>query len=455
MRLTVLVDAWPVLSETFIRSEVAALARAGHRVRVEAGTRAAPGQAAAATAQPAAVTIGQDDTRRRRLVDLARLAVRHPVRCLADLRERDAWRPADQPRTLRELAPAARRVQSHATQHLHAHFAAGAALDALRLGALLGLPVSITAHANDIFATPRNLEAKLARASFTTSGCGYTVEALRAIVGPPHAQRVHEVIMGVDPQRFVRRLPHPHSGPVVAVGRLVAKKGFADLVAAVGLLRDRGRPPVRTVIVGDGPLHEALHAQIARLDLHDLVELTGPLPHEAVRDLLERAAVLAMPCVVAPDGDRDSMPVVVKEALAMEVPVVASEEVGLPELVRPPWGRLHAPGEPAALAAALQELVSLDADARATMGRAGRAFVSERCHVDREAQRLAGLIAGTGERAGTGGPRATLIARILTRMARPQASESPPSMPGRAGAPTAPTARAAPRSAEASRAPAR
>lgn len=401
LRLTVLTDAWPVLSETFVRNEVAALTRAGHGVRVEAGARAAhahPGSAA----EPAPVAVGQDDTRRRRLVDLARLVARHPVRCLADLRERDAWRPADEPRTLRELAPAARRARRHATQHLHAHFAAGAALDALRLGALLGLPVSVTAHANDIFANPRNLEAKLARASFATSGCAYTVDALRTIAGPVHARRVHEVIMGVDPQRFVRRLPHPEAGPVVAVGRLVPKKGFTDLVAAVALLRDRGTPPVRTVIVGDGPLRDALGTQIAQLGLGDLVELAGWLPHEMVRDLLERAAVLAMPCVVAADGDRDSMPVVVKEALAMEVPVVASDEVGLPELVRPRWGRLHPPGEPAALAAALHELLALDAAARAAMGRAGRAFVSEHCHVDREAARLAGLIAAAGDRTAHG-----------------------------------------------------
>ncbi|MFL6174653.1 MAG: glycosyltransferase, partial [Marmoricola sp.] len=73
------------------------------------------------------------------------------------------------------------------------------------------------------------------------------------------------------------------------------------------------------------------------------VELAGALDPAAVRALLETADLLAMPCVVAADGDRDSMPVVVKEALAMEVCVVASDEVGLPEIVRPPWGALVAP----------------------------------------------------------------------------------------------------------------
>lgn len=132
---------------------------------------------------------------------------------------------------------------------------------------------------------------------------------------------------------------------MVAIGRLVPKKGFGDLVEAVALLREHAAAPSRTVIVGEGPLRDGLEARIAELGLGDVIELRGACAPEDVRALLERAAVLAMPCVVAPDGDRDSMPVVVKEALAMEVPVVASREVGLPELVRPEWGRLHPPGD--------------------------------------------------------------------------------------------------------------
>lgn len=337
VRLTVLADEWPALSETFIRNEVAALARAGHHVHVEAGAHAAQPDPHPEAASDVAVAVGQGDPPLRRLIDLAWLASRHSLRCLADLRARDRWRPAEEPRPLRELAPAARRARAHRTEHLHAHFAAGAALDALRLGALLGLPVSITAHANDIFAHPRNLAEKLAAARFTTSGCRYTVDALRDIAGPPHADRVHEVIMGVDTEEFARRTPHPSQRTVVAVGRLVAKKGFEDLLEAVALLRDRGVAPQRTIVVGEGPLRERLVELVAELDLASLVELAGPLDRAGVRDRLEQAAVLAMPCVLGPDGDRDSMPVVVK-------------------------------------------------------GRAGRAFVSEHCHVDREAARLVGLI---------------------------------------------------------------
>ena len=351
------------------------------------------------TASPEGVAIGTEDPSWRRLADLAWLVVRRPGRCLADLRAREHWRAAHEPRPLRQLAPAARRAARHRSEHLHAHFAAGAALDALRLGRLLDVPVSITAHAYDIFSRPRQLEEKLARATFTTSGCDYTVEALRRIGGEEHADRIHKIVMGIEPATFTRTSPHPSERVVVAVGRLVPKKGFGDLVEAVALLRERGAAPQRTIIVGEGPLRGELEARIAELGLGDVVELTGARAPEEVRGLLERAAVLAMPCVVAPDGDRDSMPVVVKEALAMEVPVVASREVGLPEVVGPEWGRLHPPGDTRALAGALEELLALEPQDRAALGRAGRAFVTEHCHVDRETARLAGLIAVARDRA--------------------------------------------------------
>ena len=326
--------------------------------------------------------------RRARLADLAWLIARHPRSCLADLRARRRWSREEKVRPLHGLAPAARRIARSGDDHLHAHFAAGAALDALRLSLLLGLPYSVTAHAYDIYLKPANLREKLERASFTTSGCEYTVNDLRRI-GPD--AEVHEIVMGVDGDAFRRRTPYPGGRRVVAIGRLVEKKGFGPLVEAAAALRDRGAAAPLT-IVGDGPLRGELESAVARHGLDGVVELPGSLGPSEVRELLEGAALLAMPCVVAADGDRDSMPVVVKEALAMEIPVVASDEVGLPELVRPEFGRLVPPGDTRALAGAIEELLALPEAERAEMGRRGREHVLEHCNTDREAEKLAALI---------------------------------------------------------------
>jgi colanic acid/amylovoran biosynthesis glycosyltransferase len=387
VRLTVLCDLFPELSETFVVSELRALQRLGHEPFVEAAAEAErPNPEAADIPVRHWVTDGP----RRRLADLAWLAARHPLRCLADLRERRRWAREERVRPLRSLASPTRRIARRGDRHLHAHFAAGAALDALRIARLLGLPHSVTAHAYDIYLEPRNLREKLESAAFATSGCEYTVDDLRRIA-PAAAERIHEIVMGVDGSAFTRANPYPGGRSVVAVGRLVEKKGFAHLIDAAALLQ-ASAPLERLTIVGDGPLRADLERRVREHGLDDLVELAGALPPARVRELLERADLLAMPCVVAADGDRDSMPVVVKEALAMEIPVVASDEVGLPELVRPEFGRLVPPGDAEALAAAIAELLALGPGERAALGRAGRAHVLERCDVDRETAKLARLI---------------------------------------------------------------
>jgi colanic acid/amylovoran biosynthesis glycosyltransferase len=191
--------------------------------------------------------------------------------------------------------------------------------------------------------------------------------------------------MGVDAGAFRRRQPLPGDRTVLAVGRLVEKKGFDVLVEAAAQVGD-----VRVRILGDGPLRAELERQIAATGAP--VELLGGGPPARVLALMEEADVLAMPCVVAADGDRDSMPVVVKEAMAMEVLVVASDEVGLPECVLAPWGRLAAPGDAAALADALRAALALTGQERATAGAAARAWVGEHASVDAETARMAALI---------------------------------------------------------------
>jgi glycosyltransferase involved in cell wall biosynthesis len=183
---------------------------------------------------------------------------------------------------------------------------------------------------------------------------------------------------------------------VLAVGRLVEKKGFDVLVAAAALV-----PGVRVRILGDGPLHGELARRIEAASAP--VELLGSQPPAEVLAAMQDADVLAMPCIVARDGDRDSMPVVVKEAMAMGLLVVASNEVGLPECVLAPWGFLAAPGDAAALAAALGAALALPPDERRAAGEAARAWVREHADVDRETARMAALIVSLSAARGSAG----------------------------------------------------
>ncbi len=393
--LGVLLDAFPRSSETFVTTELRALAALGHAVHVEATRR---GDTEVQLPEGVTVRWREDDPRLGRAAT-ARYALRAPAPVLRDAVGRQRWRAGEQvPRTAELLAPLAR-LRAAGVRHLHAHFAAGAALDALRLARFLDVPWSVTAHAYDIYQRPENLALKLRDAAFATSGCDYTVAELRRVAGPAHAQRIHRVVMGVDAATFLRSTALGGGRRVVAVGRLVEKKGFAHLLEAAAVLERRGTPLDELVIVGDGPLRDRLQAAAAELP-QGRVRFAGRQDPDGVRALLERSDLLAMPSVVAADGDRDSMPVVVKEALAMELLVVASDAVGLPEIVRPPAGRLVAPGDPEALAEGLDAALALPPGDRVAAGRAGRELV--RCEADAatETARLSSLI---GEAVARGG----------------------------------------------------
>jgi colanic acid/amylovoran biosynthesis glycosyltransferase len=385
LEIVVFSDTFPAISETFVANEVSALRDAGHRVRVEAGARSARPHWAAA--RPLPVTYLEDDGIARRLADNAWLLVRHPVDCVRDVLDRRRWAREEPVWPLRAIAPSTRRLAKGGEAHLHAHFAASAALNSLRLARIAKVPYSVATHGYDIFQRPTNLVEKHARAAFAVSACKYSADYLRGLVGPPHADRIHEVVMGVDGERFRRRSPYPGGRAVLAVARMVEKKGLRYLIEAVARARVD-----RVTIVGDGPLRKDLEELSARLGLEDVVEMPGWQDPDAVRDALDRADLLAMPCVVAGDGDRDTMPVVVKEALAMEVPVVASDAVGLPEAVRPQFGRLVAPGDSEGLAAAIDEVLDLPASEREAMGKAGRAFALEHFDLHDQATKLAGLV---------------------------------------------------------------
>jgi colanic acid/amylovoran biosynthesis glycosyltransferase len=382
MRLLFVLDHWPELTETFVVNELQALRRIGHDVGVLAAQRA--GRPNPEAPSDIDLQVLADDDRRRAARDLLWLLGRRPLACGRDAVRRRRWRREEWVRPLRALAPAARAIVARGDEHLHAHFAGGAALDAMRLAALTGRPFSVTAHAYDIFLTPRNLKEKLTRAGAAFTGCEYNMRHLRAIA--PQAN-LHKVVMGVDTATFRRGAALPGNRDVLAVGRLVEKKGFDVLIDALGQL-----PDVRARIVGDGPLRAALERQAARSGAAARIDFAGSLAPADLRAALEAADVLAMPCVVARNGDRDSMPVVVKEAMAMQLLIVASDEVGLPECVLAPWGVLAPPGDAPALAAALRDVLALPAEARARAGRAGREWVVANADVDVETARLASVL---------------------------------------------------------------
>lgn len=368
---------YPRLSETFVVREILGLEAAGVDVHV--------------------VALGSpEETLRHPEVDQVRAAVLHlprspratdprvlrahlgelvrsPRQWLRQLRSARARGERAGRRTFHHavlLAAHARRVRPAC---LHAHFATAAADTAATAARLTGLPWTVTAHAKDIF------HADYAAGFPTRVGDAAAV----VTVSDHNAQHIRSVT-GRD-ERGVRYVPNAvlardemvsTGGSVLCVARLVDKKGIDVLVDAAALL-SATRPGLHVDIVGDGPLRAELALQVDRLGLGQVVRLHGALRSDEVTECYRRAAMLVMPCRVAASGDRDGMPTVILEAMAMGLPVVSTDTVGIGETVRHlETGMLVPPDDPAALAASIGRLLD-EPSTCAWLGAAGRAHVRE------------------------------------------------------------------------------
>lgn len=307
-------------------------------------------------------------------------------------------------------------VRERGIDHLHAHFGSVATTVARLAARLARVTYSFTAHAKDIFhqdVDAESLGTKLSDASLVVTVSDFNKRYLEDRFSQAQG-RVVRLYNGIDLERFPFRAPDRREKRIVAIGRLVEKKGFADLVDACALLRDRGCQ-FACQIVGAGPLEPKLHAQISRLDLAGTVELTGPLPQERIGELVHRASVFAAPCVVGDDGNRDGLPTVLLEAMALGTPCVSTPVTGIPELLEHRHtGLLVGEGEPVELAGALDELLD-NRGLAARLARAARARIEENFDGRVQAARLRELMAEA-----TGACEPAAVERVRERTPAPE-----------------------------------
>ncbi len=169
------------------------------------------------------------------------------------------------------------------------------------------------------------------------------------------------------------------------------KKGLTYLISACRELVDTG-VPFECDIIGEGPLRSELEAQIVDQGLEGNVRLLGPLPHDEVIDRLRASTVFVLPCVIARDGDRDGIPNVILEAMAVGKPVISTTVSGIPEAVADGvTGRLVEPADAGGLAGAMADLLDSHAT-RSQMGSAGRERIEDLFDVRRNARKLEQLL---------------------------------------------------------------
>jgi len=246
--------------------------------------------------------------------------------------------------------------------HLHAHFAHSPASVAMFAGQLADIPFSFTAHAKDIYTSdPAQLREKVALAEFvvtcTEYNKHYLIETAHGVTTP--VQRIYH---GIDLDLFSNDAePRLRPGPpynIVTVARITPKKGLATVYRALRLLCDQG-VLLRHTLIGDGEDRKKILSLITELGLSGITQWLGTQPHEVVLEHYRRADLFVLGCEIATNGDRDGIPNVLLECMAMGVPVLATRVSALPELVEDgKTGLLVPPGQPEKMAQAMGRLLT-------------------------------------------------------------------------------------------------
>lgn len=345
-----LVGRYPCLSETFIAREVDELRRRGRNITV----------------------VGLDEIRWRPAVMAAARIPRVALSLYAALRS-DAG-----PRFGRCAAAVLRAAEIAARpltfRHIHAHFFGAPASAAYCLSRMTGVPYSLSTHARDLYVV-QTPDIVLAEARFRAV-CTRTNAAF--LEGKYPRLSFDLVRHGIDVSPQAHHRIHRSEGPfeLLAVGRLVEKKGFVYLVRACAALKNAGVAFACTII-GEGPERSRLAALISELGLEREVHLADALPHATVMSRYADADLLVAPSIEAADGDRDGIPNVVLEAMASGLPVLATGAGSLPEIVRNGGtGIVVPPKNEAELARGIQTLFA-DAALRAQLAQNAASALAE------------------------------------------------------------------------------
>jgi colanic acid/amylovoran biosynthesis glycosyltransferase len=401
LRVGYVLNRFPRLSQTFVLNEILELERQGIEVEVYSLLRPPPELRHPALADMAARVTYLPGLDQFAGLELGDGLQDHPQALAAMLQDRAAdplfagLTAADGARLEVAAACLASLARARGIGHLHAHFGTNQATVALLAARLTGLHFSWTAHARDLFLSFGGIAAdremrriKVREARFVAAVSQYN-RTLLTELAPERGADIHCIYNGIDLARIQPAGAAP-AGEILAVGRLVEKKGFADLIAACAHLAAAGAA-FHCHIIGEGPLEAALRASIQAHGLEDRVRLLGPMTQPEVFAAMQRASMVVLPCVVADDGDRDGLPTVLIEAMAHALPVVSCPVTGVPEIVEDGITGLLGPSRDAAALAAMIGLLIADPASAAAMGRAGRRRAERLFDLSRNVERLAVL----------------------------------------------------------------
>ena len=390
-RIAYVLKVYPRTSQTFVLTEILAHERAGLKMDIFSLRRTDDTRfhAALARVQSPVFQIARASSNASLVLNELREHGRY-LPLLWEVVENSSANAED----LLQAARMSRAILDRGIVHLHAHFGTVATVVARLVRKITGVSYSFTTHAKDIFheiVDEDVLRKKLFAAAGVITVSQFNVAYLRDKYADA-AARVKLIYNGLDLNEFRFEPEGDRSPLILAVGRLVEKKGFSYLLDACALLRDRG-VRYRCEIVGGGELESALQQQFQKLDLGDCVKLCGPMSQSDVKKKIRQARLLAAPCVHAQDQDRDGLPTILLEAMALGTACISTPVTGIPEVLRHEETGLMVPERDAvALADACERLLS-DQALCVALTQNGRHLIEDNFDIDKNTARIRAFFA--------------------------------------------------------------
>jgi glycosyltransferase involved in cell wall biosynthesis len=276
---------------------------------------------------------------------------------------------------------------------LHGHFAHSPTSVTMFASLLSGIPFSFTAHAKDIYTSDKEkIRRKIERAKFVVTCTKHNKEYLQEIAGKSSTP-IYCIYHGIDLNLFSHTDSQPEShNPfrILTVARMTQKKGLPTIYRALARLHQKGIQFTHTLI-GDGDDRDEILDLINSLDLKEHCYLAGTRTHQEVLKYFRESDLFVLGCEIAANGDRDGIPNVLVESLAMGVPALSTNVSAIPEiLINNKTGLTVPPSNPAILEEAIMRILS-DKPLRARLIDGGRKYVTDNFDNSHWIQELAGI----------------------------------------------------------------
>jgi colanic acid/amylovoran biosynthesis glycosyltransferase len=288
-------------------------------------------------------------------------------------------------------------MQRNNITHVHAHFANHPAAAAYIIHRISGISYSFTAHGADFQVDQHMLTEKISESAFTIAISHANKKFIIDACGQQVESKIKILYSGVDTTVFTEDscvLPPPNpdnSFTIVSIGTFYEVKGHTYLIEACRLLKERGLN-FKAYLIGSGPYQAQLAQQVTESDLENHIIFHGQRTRKEIADILKTVDVSVLPSIPTIGGRQEGIPVVLMEAMASGVPVIASGISGIPELVKHEEnGLLVPPKDPKALANAIDRLYG-DVALQAKFGQAGRQTVLQSFDLYKNANSLIQMI---------------------------------------------------------------